>query len=394
MAVTALAPLLTPQGQALVDSLPPYDPAAAERLSHDLRRRGHAPDLVSAALTMSRLRERGKVKFQGAAAAMFFTEDGLQQATRPAVADLHASRYVRAGCATVADLTSGIGADALAFARAGLRVIVNDLDPVTAGFAALNLRGHSGVQVVVGDALEVPLEGVDGVFVDPARRNARGRTFNPADFSPPFDAVLNLRKTVPALGVKVAPGIAHAELPADAHAQWVSVEGDLVEAGLWFGPLASAPGRSALVMKKGQVEQVTATTDPTAPVIPLPPAPLGQYFYEPDGAVIRAGALEQLADILGGAPVSDRIAYLSSNQFVDTPLATAFEVVDVLPVKQVGRYLAAREVGSVEILKRGFDVDPDQFRRKLKPRGPNSATIVLTRLEGAHRAVVVARMGG
>lgn len=392
--MTGLAPLLTSQGQALVNSLPPYDAATAERLSQTLRAQGHAPDLVSAALTLSRLRERGKVKFGDVAATMFFTADGLQQATRPAVADLHAARYVVAGCQTVADLTSGIGADALAFARAGLRVVVNDLDPVTAGFAKLNLRGHHTVEVVNGDALALPLGEVDGVFVDPARRNARGRTFNPADYSPPFDEVLNIRKTVPALGVKVAPGVAHADLPTDVHAQWVSVEGDLVEAGLWFGALAPGPGRSALVIKGGQTRQLTATTDPTAPVIPMRAMPLRRYLYEPDGAVIRAGALEPLAEILDGAPVSERIAYLSSDTFVQTPLATAFEVVDVLPVKQVGRYLAARDIGSVEILKRGFDVDPDQFRKKLKPRGPGSATIVLTRLQGAHRAVVVSRTGG
>lgn len=395
--MSALSSLLTSKGQKLVNALPPYSADDVGRLSKELRERGYDAEMVGAALTMSRLRDRARSKFGEEALELFLTEDGLQQATRSAVAELHAQRYVEAGCRSVVDLTSGIGADAMAFARAGLRVVANDLDPVTAGFAALNLQQFEGVKVVNRDALELGLSDFDGVFVDPARRNARGRTFNPADYSPPFEQVLAIRETVPALGVKVAPGIAYENLPADVHAQWISMEGDVVEAGLWFGPLAEVgpvrgPGRSALVMKGMEIVEVEATNDPRAPVIPMDSKPLGHYFYEPDGAVIRAGAVRTVAQILQAAPVSDRIAYLSGDKYVETSLATAFEVIDAMTVKQVRGYLAQRNVGSLEILKRGYDVDPDLFRKKLKLKGPNSATVVLTRLQGRHMAVVVRRI--
>ncbi len=395
--MSGLASLLTPDGQDLVNSLPPYRAEDVHRLSKHLRARGYDAEIIGAALTMSRLRERARTKFGEGAAGLFFTEDGLQQATRFVVAQMHAARYVEAGCRSVADLTSGIGADAMAFASAGMRVVANDLDPVTAGFAKLNLRQFAGVEVVSGDALELDLSDFDGVFVDPARRGARGRTFNPDDYSPPFGKVLAIRETVAALGVKVAPGIAYENLPEDVHAQWVSVDGDVVEAGLWFGPLAQVgavrgPGRSALVIKGSETVEVAATDDPRAPVVPMEAAPLGRYLYEPDGAVIRAGALHVVAGALEAAPVSDRIAYLSGDSYRETPLATGFEVLDVVPVKQLRRYLSERDVGTLEILKRGFDVDPDAFRRKMKPRGAASATVVLTRLQGRHAAVVVRRV--
>ena len=70
---------------------------------------------------------------------MFFTRDGLEQASRPEVADYHASRFVQAGVHRVIDIGCGIGSDSLAFARAGLEVLAVDVDPVTAVVAQANL---------------------------------------------------------------------------------------------------------------------------------------------------------------------------------------------------------------------------------------------------------------
>src|SRR5690625_6101602 len=50
--------------------------------------------------------------------------------------------------------------------------------------------------------------------------------------SPTLEEILGLREQVPALGIKVAPGIPHHLLPAESHTQWVSVAGDVVEAGI------------------------------------------------------------------------------------------------------------------------------------------------------------------
>lgn len=384
--------LLSPEGWALVNALPEYRPDDAARLSAELRKAGHSPELVSAALTQQRLRAKARAKFGEGAGHMLFTEAGLQQATRLAVATHHARRFRDAGCERLVDLTSGIGADAMAAAALGLDVTAIDADELTAACLTINLAPFPNARAEHGDSLARDLTGFDGAFADPARRTARGRTFNPADYAPPLDRVLAIREQIPALGVKVAPGIGYEHLPADAHAQWISVDGDVVEAGLWFGPLAQSPGRSALVISGTGTTAITATSDPTAPVVPLEPAPLGAYLYEPDGAVIRAGAIAAVGEKLLAAPVSNGIAYLTGDDLVQTPLATAFEVLDAMPVKQLAGYLRERQVGALEILKRGMDVRPDEFRKKLKLRGPGSATVILTRLRGRHSAVVVRRL--
>lgn len=387
-----VSPLLTPEGAALLASMPAYDPATAERLSRELRAAGYPPDLVSAALTQQRLRSRARAKLGDRADHMLFTENGAQQATRLVVAALHAQRYVRAGCTAVVDLTSGIGADAMALAEAGLSVVAVDMDEGTSALAAHNLAGFPNARTVCADSLELDLSGFDGVFADPARRSARGRTFNPADYSPPLDQVLAIRHRIPALGVKVAPGIAYNDLPQDTQAQWVSVDGSVVEAGLWFGPLAQGPGRSALVISGDEVTEVNATDDPRAPAPVLSPRELGRYLYEPDGAVIRSGALGVAGELLEAGPVSEGIAYLTGNALVRTPLATAFEVLEVVPLKKVRQYVREHGIGALEILKRGVDVVPDQFRSGLKLKGDVGATVVLTRLLGRHCAVFVQRL--
>ncbi|WP_372594850.1 SAM-dependent methyltransferase, partial [Actinotalea sp.] len=326
----ALSLLLSPAGWALLGALPPYDEKLALVLGERMRREGIDPVLASAALTQSRLRAKAREKFGEFADGMLFTQAGLEQATRFTVAARHAGRYSHAGCTRVADLTSGIGGDAMAFAALGLPVLTADLDELTAAIATVNLRHFPEAVVLHANGLEIDLaaEGIDGVFADPARRTTGGRrTHDPSAYSPPLADVLAVRERVPALGVKVGPAIAHGDLPVDAEAEWVSVDGDVVEAGLWFGPLApSGPGRSALVLRGETATTVRAPLDG----VPEPEVgTLGAYLYEPDGAVIRAGLVSLVAQRVRGRLVDRTIAYVTSDHLVDEPAAQAYRVLDV-----------------------------------------------------------------
>ncbi|NCT89636.1 SAM-dependent methyltransferase [Cellulomonas sp. APG4] len=387
----ALTQLLSPQGWALLNALPPYDERMAMTLSERLHREGVDPVLVAAALTQSRLRARGREKSDDFADGMLFTQAGLEQATRLTVGARHARRYAQAGCTRVADLTCGIGGDAMAMSALGLRVLATDVDELTAAVATVNLRHFPESEVRHGDglALDLAAEGVDGVFADPARRTASGRRrHDPAAYAPPLDDVLGLRSSVPALGVKVGPAIPHTAVPADAEAQWVSVDGSVVEAGLWFGPLApEGPGRSALVLRGSAA---TAVRAPDGEVPAPEVGPVGAYLHEPDGAVIRAGLVGLVAQEVRGRLLDRTIAYVTADTLVDTDLATTYRVLDVLPfgLKRLRTALREREVGRLTIKKRGTAVAPEQLRKQLDLRGDQEATIVLTRISGAQHVIV------
>lgn len=393
MDADGLARLMRPDGWELLATLPPYDEREALHLSERLTRAGVEPALVAAALTQSRLRAKARAKLGDFADGMLFTSQGLEQATRLVVAAHHARRYRDAGVHVVADLTTGLGADALAFAGIGLRVIAAEQDETTAALATVNLRFFPEVQVRHTDGLTLDLSEVDALYADPARRRRSGtRVFDPAAFSPPLDAVLALRSTVPALGIKLGPGLAHSAVPADAHAQWVSVDGDVVEVGLWFGPLApEGPGRSALVLGARGAHTVAAGPDEAAHP---PVGPVGTYLYEPDGAVIRAGLVSAVVQEVGGRLVDPTIAYVTGDHLVTSPVATGYRVLDDLPfgLKPLRAYLRARGIGTLEIKKRGTAVTPEQLRSQLALRGERAATLVLTRVAGAQRVLVVERL--
>ena len=387
--------LLGKEGWALLESLPEYDDDAALGLATKLRERGLDPRLVAAAMTQSRLRSRAQAKFGQFARMMLFTSAGLEQATRLAVAARHAQRYAAAGAKRVADLGCGIGGDAMALAGLGLDVLAVERDEATAACATVNLGHLPTARVVHADAREIDLaaEGIDAIYADPARRNAAGRrVFDVASYEPPLAELLAMRERVPALGVKVAPGIPHRDLPEQAHAQWVSVDGHVVEAGLWFAGLApEGPGRSALVIRPGGAATATAAGDPRRDPERAPHGPLAAYLYEPDGALIRAGLVNQVCEAVGGVLVDPSIAYVTAPRLVATPYATTYRVVDRLPfgLKRLRSYLRERGVGRVAIKKRGTAVSPESLRRQLDLRGPAESTLVLTRVGGAQTVLVV-----
>ena len=390
-----LVELLSPEGLRLLDSLPAWDSKAdIVRVVAELRRQGHPPGLVATVLSQSKLRGRARAKFGEFASRMLFTEAGLEQATRLKVAALHAGRFARAGVEHVADLGCGIGGDALALAAVDLEVTAAEADEVTAAIAAYNLTPFPKVRVLHARAEDVSLAGIDGAWLDPARRTTTGgttrRLADAADYSPGLDFAFGLADRLP-VGVKLGPGTDRDVVPAGAEAQWVSVDGDVVELAVWQGAVArQGVGRAALVIRDEGAAELTAPADSEdAPV-----GPLGDYLYEPDGAVIRARLIGDLARANGAWMLSDGIAYLTADTAFESPFARGFRVLERLPAEErhLRQALAARGIGTLEIKKRGVDVDPAALRTRLKLRGDESATIVLTREEGRHVTLLVERL--
>lgn len=388
-------------GRALLAGLPPYEESAVLPLAARLREAGHDPGLVAAALTQARLRARAAAKLGPRSGELLLTADGLEQATRPRLAALHARRFVDAGVREVWDLGCGLGLDAAAFADAGLRVLAVDADEATAALAAENLRGRGGVRVRWATAQDT-LAGLSapdveaevdagrlGVWFDPARRlpgrtDSRGRTtrtFRLDQLAPPWELVADTAASVPAVGAKLSPGFPHARVPDGAEAQWVSYDGEVLECALWWGATVRRPGRTALVVRGEAAVEVVAPGPAPAPPGSVPPEP-GVQLYDPDRAVVRAGRVDALAEATDGAEVGPDAGYVVSGAQVDLPWARRYVIREVLPAapKAARAALRAQGIGRVTIKKRGTSVDPDAFRAKLRlPGGGTEGILVLTR---------------
>ncbi|HEY9564714.1 MAG TPA: SAM-dependent methyltransferase, partial [Nocardioides sp.] len=263
-----------------------------------------------------------------------------------------------------------------------------DLDPVRVAMAAANLTalGLAGAaQVADGTALDLSAFGA--VFADPARRGARGRVFDIEGWTPPWSFVQSLL-TRPSV-VKVAPGIGHDLIPEGVEAEWVSEAGEVKEAALWSSYLATAR-RRATVIGDGGLATLTEEDDPYDGR-ERPVRELGEFLYEPDGAVIRAGLVTAVAAGVDGGLLDEHIAYVTADASFRTPFARGYRVIETLPYREKPLRAALRErgIGKLTIKKRGVEVVPELLRKKLSLSGEQEATLVMTRVRGEGTALLV-----
>jgi|LakMenEpi05May12_1017382.scaffolds.fasta_scaffold04907_2 SAM-dependent methyltransferase len=393
---TGFMSLISPQGQALLAEVGEIDSKAdMVKVVSKLRGKGHSAELVATVLTQVKLRRRAKAKFGEFAPTMFFTEEGLEQASRLKVAAIHAGRFRNHGLKRIADLGCGIGAESLAIASLDMEVTAFEIDEVTAALATYNLASFENVKVEQADVTTINLDNFDGLFIDPARRdlkdsktNINKRKYDINDFSPSFDFVLEAARTKPTI-VKLGPGLDHKDIPDDAEAVWVSDDGDLVELTLYFGILRRPEvKRAALLLSPNGTFEITSSE---AERLDAPLGELGRYLYEPDASIIRSHLVGNLAISLELNIFSNEIAYLSSDEEVHSPWLKGYEVLEnlVFDRKKLKAYLREKNIGVLEIKKRGADITPEQLRRELDPKGTESATLIVTRVDGAHRVLIV-----
>jgi len=371
-------------------------------------RRHLPPERAAAVLNLETLRREAKTKAGELAAELFWTRDGLEQATRWDVASWRAREIVATGVRRVVDAGCGLGIDALAYAAVGLEVVPIERDPVTAILCEANLRCGTAsatrlltsgdIRTVpvshVSHVIAAPAEALDmsgwladdqtAVYMDPARRTARGRSWRVEDLSPAWDFVQSvLARARGPVAVKLGPGFPRSLVPDGVSTTYVSHHGDLVETTLWSAvghsgsaglPGVGAARSEAVVLDRGGSQWRLR------PTVPVPePGPPRKIIYEPDPAVIRAGAVGALAQRLGAYPLAAGIAYLTGAHLVTTPFAAAFEVLEQMDfsVRTLRAWARDAGIGAMEIKVRGLDVDPAALRRQLRLAGKNSTCVIL-----------------
>ena len=372
--------LLSATGQQLLGELASEEinPESHLRLAAQLRSKVGA-ERTHALLETTLLRRRAAEKFSRAG-EMYFTRTALEQASAETISVYRARRYASAGFKRVADLGCGIGGDSLALA-AGADVTGVEWNPVRLAMAQENVRicGHGErFHPLQADLLELSPFAADAIFADPGRRDENGRRiYSVHNYRPPLQSFERWSKSIPHMGVKVSPGVKYDQLPPDAEVEFISLKGQVREAVLWFGQLRSQPGRRATLLPGEQT-----MTDRAEKEVGV--AEPGPFLYEPDGAVIRAHLVEQLAYELGAARIDEEIAYLTADEPRPSPFARSYALADSFPfqLKRLRGYLRERGVGRVTIKKRGSPLDPDWLRQQLRLSGDEHRFVFLTRVMG------------
>jgi hypothetical protein len=384
--VDTFAELLSRDGRRLQAEVERcYDESDALALGTRLRR-DHPPALVAAAVEQAQLRRRGAAKFGTDAARMYFTRDGLEQATAPPVAGYRLGRLTATGAASIADLCCGIGGDLVVAAGLVPAVTGADVDPLTCAIARANLEalGLAG-SVIERDVESMSLDPYDALFADPARRDTRGRAWNRSDYRPGWDFVERVLRGTAC--VKTSPALPHAAVPPGTEAEWVSLDGQVREVCLWSPDLTSSDRRATVIAGRGEVDSITAADLP--PEVPV--RPMGRYVYDVDPAVTASHLVPAVAGLLDGWLVDEHIGYVCTDDPRSSPFARSYQVLDELPypLKRLRAALRQRDIGALTIKKRGVDVEPARLRRDLGLRGSAEATLLLTRTPDGARAYLV-----
>jgi SAM-dependent methyltransferase len=377
--------LLGPEGGLALQAAARLQPREEDYLSSlaALTRAGIDRALAGAALETVLLRRRAAPKFSRAE-EMFFLREALEQASGEAPARHRAHRF--AGARRIADLGCGIGGDTVALAECA-PVLAVDREELRLQMARANAgvcRPAHPVRWVRADINLLPFPGgldADGlaVFCDPARREDARRIFSVRRYSPPLDMFTAWHARRPALPlcIKVSPGVRWEEIEReDCEVEFVSVQGELKEAVLWYGAFRTTRRRATMLPGRD-----TLTED--APADDALSVPHG-VLYEPDPSILRAGLVQQLAAMLGAARIDPQIAYLTADAHQPTPWARAFFIEEVMPfsLKKLRAWLREREVGEVVIKKRGSPIEPAELERQLRLRGEASRIVFLTQVDG------------
>jgi SAM-dependent methyltransferase len=381
-AVARLDALLTPRGQELLDRLKREDVTQETALRvATLLRAEYPAELVRDALAQHELRDRARPKFSRAA-DMFFTRPGLEQASSEPVAVHRASRYAEA--ARVADLCCGIGGDTLVLA-ASHPVLAVDRDPLHVRMALANAAAYgvaNNVTAITADVREADLPDVQAVFIDPARRTER-RRLRTGDSEPPLGWCVALADTIPGVGIKAAPGLPHEMVPPGWGLEFIAVGRDLKEAVLWSPALAATSRRATILPRHSSADEDAAELTESSPAVaPVPVRAPGEFLFDPNPAITRAGLVQDLAVLIGAWKIDDQIAFLSADAPAQTPFARTLRVIDSAPwdQKRLPARLRALDIGAVDIRRRGLAGDIDRLHRQLKLSGSRRVTLMMTRV--------------
>lgn len=363
-----------------------------------LENKGMNEDEIEEILNIVHLQIKGKLKFPRAK-LMKFSREGLAQASSKYLAEYRTWK-IRDKLGEVTnclDVCCGIGGDSIAMATRW-KVVAVENDKDTIDMAKHNIRVYNlerNIDFVEGDINELienktfidKVRNTDYIFFDPSRRSEEGRTVKIEEYRPPLSLVGKLQLISPNICVKISPGTDLNRIKYDCDIEVVSYKGEVKEVMLWFGNLK----------EKSDVNQIMATKLPEKNTLIKSKSKLDilqsspkTYLYEPDPAFIKAHLIEDLAKEYGLNLINKKIAYLTGNEKIKTPLLNRYLVKGVvnLDFKEINTMLFELNIGRVDFKARGVKIDLRNIHKKIHGKGKNAGLVIFTKITEKNQAII------
>ncbi len=317
------------------------------------------------------------VKKNPGAMDMLFTPLGLEQMTHFEISKYKSSRY-DLNIRSAVDLCCGLGGDSL-FLPDSMKVVGLDRALEVLLAYRFNLRNRKRTYSVLGDVEKSGLR-ADMALLDPSRRTkGKALRWQEEDLSPGWNVIEGLISQYGNMAIKLGPGIPLPDFLLEHEVEYIGLRDECLEALVWTGQLGRPGWVKAVELPSGAI--VEARRDDLADSFERCEAP-GAFLFEPVKSVVRAHLFGVLAERHGLWQVDPQIAYLSGSTLVESPLLKPYRLLQELPFdfKVLKEFLRKEQVGRLEIKKRGLALIPEEFRAKVTLSGPNSGTLIFTKV--------------
>ena len=276
----------------------------------------------------------------------------------------------------VADLTGGMGIDALAFSRVAIHVDYVERDLALCRLMENNTKtlGINNISVHCADSLQwLASQGpFDLLYLDPARRAASGRKVAAfEDCTPDFLSSLPLLLSRGRrLLVKASPMIdidmAVSQLPSVSDVRVVSLDGECKEVLFLCGLPCDEPQIHCTLLssKTSRTGSLGFTRRAETAAIPTYAASVGAYLYEPDAAVMKGGPFRLLCQWYGLQKLAPNTHLYTADQLVEGFPGRTFRVLhEVKPSRKA--VADALPEGKAHVAVRNYPLSAADLQRQL-----------------------------
>jgi 16S rRNA G966 N2-methylase RsmD len=308
------------------------------------------------------------------------------------------------------DLTGGMGVDTAAFSAHIQQVTYLERQPDVANTAAYNFAqlGLNTIDLHVGDGLTYLThltQPANWLYLDPARRNSKGgRVVSLADCEPNVLTYLPLLlekgqhvliKTSPLLDIEATLR----QLPACEAVHVVAVQGEVKELLFVLNqanlPPGGAPSNSAVQMtaidlrENGPAVSITyrRADEASSPVALADPQ---TYLYEPNAAVLKAGAFRLVGWQFGLAKLAPHSHLYTAPHYVPGFPGRTFQLIATCKADQkaLREYVPA---GKANLTVRNFPQTVETLRKQLALREGGDTYLFATTLQNGDKRLLITR---
>jgi len=303
---------------------------------------------------------------------------------------------------SIADLTGGLGVDFAFLAAGKTKALYVERREDLCSNAQVNFRalGLTHAQVFHGDGPSLLTEPVDLLFLDPARRDAKGgKVVALSDCEPDIAAIKSdLFTNAPLLLVKLSPmldiALALKQLPETTEVHVVSVEGECKELLFLLSAesVAQEPRIYCMNLRSNGQNQTFSFTKSEELNAYCRLADMPQKFlYEPNASVLKAGAFSLLTQAFDLFKLHPNSHLYTSETLVENFPGRAFSIESVFPVHPKDLKIHLAGLTKANISTRNFPETVADLRKKTKLKEGGDTYLFATTLQDGRKVLIKGR---